>query len=116
MTVTGPSNVQKRILARKLWQTKRRIWRDVSKRLMAPQKNRVEVNLSSINSATNNGEIIVVPGKILANGALTNKLTIACYAISKSAANKLEESGSKQISIEDLLTNNPTGKGVKIIV
>ncbi|UYP47758.1 50S ribosomal protein L18e [Candidatus Lokiarchaeum ossiferum] len=114
--VTGPSNVQKRMLARKLWQTKRRIWRDVSKRLMAPQKNRVEVNLAKLNLATSKDDVVVIPGKVLSVGNMTKAITVACYAISSSAAKKLEESGSKRISIEDLLKQNPSGSGVKIIV
>ena len=115
-TPTGPSNIQKRMLARKLWKTKRPIWRDVSKRLMAPQKNRVEKNLGDLSRITKNGDIIIVPGKILANGALDKKITIACYAISKSAAKKLEASESNQMSIEELVKKYPAGKGVRIIV
>ena len=115
-TPTGPSNVQKRMLARELWKTKRPIWRDVSKRLMAPQKNRVEKNLGDLSRVTKNGDIVIVPGKILANGALDKKITIACYAISKSAAKKLEASESKRMSIEELVKKYPSGKGVRIIV
>ena len=114
--VTGPSNIQKRMLARKLWKTKRRIWRDVSKYLMAPQKNRVEKNLGDLHNVTNEGDVVIVPGKVLANGTLTKKITIACYSISKSAANKLEASKIKRISIEQLMDENPSGKGVRIII
>jgi large subunit ribosomal protein L18e len=113
---TGPSNVLKRMLARKLWQTKRRIWRDVSERLMAPAKNRVEVNLYRIAKNTKKGDTIVVPGKILANGALSAPITIACWSISSSASKKIEVSGSKVITIEKLLEQNPTGSGVKIFI
>ena len=115
-TPTGPSNVQKRMLARELWKTKRPIWRDVSKRLMAPQKNRVEKNLGDLSRITKNGDVVIVPGKILANGAMDKKITIACYAISKSAAKKLDASGSERISIEELVKKYPSGKGVRIIV
>jgi large subunit ribosomal protein L18e len=116
MKPTGPTDLLKRQLARRLWKTKRRIWRDVSERLMAPQKNRVEVNLAKIEKVTAKGQTIVIPGKVLASGSLLNNVTVACYAISKSAKKKLEESGSKQISIDELLEQNPTGKGVSIIV
>ena len=114
--VTGPSNVHKRMLARKLWQTKCRIWCDVSKRLVSAQKNRVEVNLAKLNAATKKGDVVVIPGKVLANGILDEAITVACYAISKSAVIKLNEAGCNQISIEELLEQNPTGKGVKIII
>jgi large subunit ribosomal protein L18e len=113
---TGPSNALKRILARKLWQTKRRIWRDVSDRLMAPVKNRVEVNLYRLARVTKNGDTVVIPGKILGNGTLSTNITIACWSISSSAAQKITSSGSKVITIEELLEKNPTGSGVKIII
>lgn len=112
---SGPTNVQKRMLARKLWQTKRPIWRDVSKRLLGVSKNRVEINLAKINRLTQKGETIVIPGKVLANGDLDKSITIACYAISKSALAKLNASKSKRITIEELVEKNPTGSGVRII-
>ncbi|MCF2141719.1 MAG: 50S ribosomal protein L18e [Candidatus Lokiarchaeota archaeon] len=115
-TPTGPSNFYIRKLARKLWKTKRPIWRDVSKRLMAPQKNRVEINLAKINRLTQKGETIIVPGKVLANGTLEKSLTIACKAISKSARDKVAASKSELLTIEELLEKNPTGKGVRIII
>ncbi len=114
--ITGPSNIQKRMLSRKLWKTKHQIWRDVSKYLMAPQRNRVEKNLGDLHNVTKNGDVVIVPGKVLATGTLSKKITIACYSISKSAANKLEASKIKRISIEQLLKDNPTGKGVRIII
>ena len=115
--ITGPSNISKRMLARKLWKTQRPIWRDVSKRLMAPQRNRVEKNLGDINRVTNSGDVIVVPGKILGIGAISKSdLTIACYAISKSARVKLEASKINPLTIEELLEKHPEGKGVRIIV
>ena len=113
---TGPSNVLKRKIARKLWKTKRRIWRDVSKFLMAPQKNRVECNLYRLQAATNDGDIVIVPGKVLGTGELSKKLTIACYAISGSAKTKIQSSGSTLLTIDELLESHPQGKGVKIII
>ena len=114
--VTGPSNIQKRMLARKLWKTKRPIWRDVSKYLTAPQKNRVEKNLGDLHNVTKDGDVVIVPGKVLATGSLSKKITIAYYSISNSAASKLDASKIKRISIEQLLEENPTGSGVRIII
>ena len=114
--ITGPSNVQKRMLARKLWKTQRPIWRDVSKYLMAVSRNRVEKNLGDLHNVTNDGDVVVIPGKVLANGTLSKKITVACYSISKSAAKKLDVSKIKRISIEQLMKENPTGKGVRIII
>jgi large subunit ribosomal protein L18e len=115
-TPTGPSNVHKRILARKLWKTQRPVWRDVSKRLMTPQKNRVEVSVGAINRICQEGDVIVIPGKILADGDIQKKLTVAYYAISKSAAIKLDAAKIERMTIEELVEKNPSGKRVRIIV
>jgi large subunit ribosomal protein L18e len=113
---TGPTNVLKRKLARTLWKTKRRIWRDVSERLTAPARQAVEINLMRLAKITKKGDTVVIPGKILAVGELREPITIACYAISKAAIDKIKASGSTIMTIEDLLAKNPTGSGVRIIV
>jgi large subunit ribosomal protein L18e len=114
--VSGPSNIEKRMLARRLWKTQKPIYRDVSKRLMAPARNRVEKNLGDLNRITNDGDVIVVPGKILGDGTLSKSITIACYAISKSAVKKLEASNTKRMTIDELVEKYPEGKGVRIII
>jgi large subunit ribosomal protein L18e len=112
--ITGPSNYYNRKLIRDLWQTRRRIWRKISKKMSGPRRNNVEANLYRINKKTKENDVIVVPGKVLGIGDLDHKLTIACLDCSKPAKKKIENSGSKIISIEDLLETNPEGKNVKI--
>lgn len=112
--VTGPSNYYHRKLIRDLWKTKRRIWKKVSKKLSGPRRNQVEANLYRINKKTKNNDVIVVPGKILGLGELNHKLTIACLTFSKSAKKKIEASGSKLISIEELIEQNPKGENIKV--
>jgi large subunit ribosomal protein L18e len=112
--ITGPSDHSIRVLIRALWKTKRRVWKDISKKLAGPRKNRIEANLYRINKKTENNDIIVVPGKILGIGELDHKLTIACLHTSKSAKKKIETSGSKLLSIEELVKQNPEGKKIKI--
>ncbi|MFX0187409.1 MAG: 50S ribosomal protein L18e [Candidatus Hodarchaeota archaeon] len=111
---TGPSNYYVRKLVRDLWKTKRRIWKKVSKKISGPRRNRVEANLYRINKKTKNNDVIVVPGKILGIGDLDHKLTIACLSSSKSAKKKIEASGSKLITINELLEQNPKGENVKV--
>ena len=112
--VTGPSNYYHRKLIRDLWKTKRRIWKKISKKLSGPRRNQVEANIYRINKKTKNNDVIVVPGKILGLGELNHKLTIACLTFSKSAKKKIEASGSKLISIEELLEQNPKGENIKV--
>ena len=112
--ITGPSNYYNRKLIRELWKTKRRIWKKVSKKLSGPRRKRIEANLYRINKKTKENDVIVVPGKILGLGEIDHKLTIACLDCSKTARKKIETSGSKLLSIEELLEQNPEGRDVKV--
>jgi large subunit ribosomal protein L18e len=112
--ITGPSNFYVRKLIRDLWKTKIKIWKNLSKKLSGPRRNRVKANLYRINKKTNENDVIVIPGKILGIGELDHVLTIACLEYSQSAKKKIESSGSALISIEELLEQSPKGKGVKI--
>ena len=112
--ITGPSNYYNRKLIRDLWKTKRRIWKKVSKKLSGPRREKVEANLYRINKKTKENDVIVVPGKVLGVGEIDHKLTIACLNCSKTARKKIETSGSKVLSIEELLEQNPEGKDVKV--
>jgi large subunit ribosomal protein L18e len=112
--ITGPSNYYTRKMIRDLWKTKIKIWRRISKKLSSSRKNRVSPNLYRINKKTKENDIIVIPGKVLGVGELDHHVTIACLDCSKSARQKIEASGSKLLSIEELLEQNPKGSGVKI--
>ncbi len=112
--ISGPANFYIRKLIRDLWKTKLNIWKKLSRKLSGPRRNRIKANLYRINKKTNKNEVIVVPGKVLGLGELDHPLTIACLEYSKSVKKKIESSGSKIISIEDLLEQNPKGSGVKV--
>jgi large subunit ribosomal protein L18e len=112
--ITGPSNHYIRKLIRDLWKTKIKIWRRISKKLSSSRKNRVTPNLYRINKKTKENDVVVIPGKVLGVGELDHQVTIACLDYSKSAKQKIEASGSKLLSIEELLKENPNGSGVKI--
>ncbi len=112
--ITGPSNYYVRKLIRDLWKTKINIWRIVSKKLSGSRRNSVKANLYRINKKTKKNDIIVIPGKVLGIGDLDHPITIACLNSSKSAKKKIESSGSKLITIEQLLEQNPKGSGVQI--
>jgi large subunit ribosomal protein L18e len=112
--ISGPSNFYYRKLIRDLWKSKIKIWKTISKKLSGPRRNRVKANLYRINKKTKKNDIIVIPGKVLGMGELDHTLTIACLEYSKSAKRKIESSGSKLITIEELLEQNPKGSGVKL--
>lgn len=91
------------------------IWRDVAEHLSKPSRNRIAVNLSKINRCTENNENIVVPGKILGSGKLEHSVTVAAFAVSESAKEKLTAAKAKYLSISELVEKNPKGSNVRII-
>ena len=90
------------------------IWNAVAKELEGVRKNRREVNLGEINEHTSEGDVVIVPGKVLGSGSLDHKVTIAAFKFSGGAKNKIEKIG-ECISIQELSEKNPKGSGVKIM-
>ena len=91
------------------------IWRDIAHRLERPARNWAEVNLSRLERYANEGDIIVVPGKVLGAGSINKKLTVAAYRFSGSAAKKIEAAGGRQLTIPELIKESPKGRDVRIM-
>lgn len=91
------------------------IWRDIAQRLERSSKNWSEVNLSKLERYTQEGDVIVVPGKVLGAGDLNKKLTVAAYKFSGSARKKIEDAGGKSLTIAQLVQEAPDGSGVTIM-
>ena len=116
---TGPTNPIVQELIRELRkasiENNVRIWRAVAEKLEKPRRQKVAVNLSKINRYVKNGEIALVPGKVLSCGNIRAGITIAALKFSKKALEKIEKAGAKAISIKDLMKTNPKGSNVRII-
>ncbi|KQC04851.1 MAG: 50S ribosomal protein L18e [Methanoculleus sp. SDB] len=91
------------------------IWREIAKRLESPNKNFAEVNVSKINRYAHEGEIILVPGKVLGSGVLTQSVAVAALNFSDGATSKIEQANGRCMSIEDLVRDNPRGSRVRIL-
>ncbi|MCC6030354.1 MAG: 50S ribosomal protein L18e [Desulfurococcales archaeon] len=118
MRRTGPTNIVLRKIIRELRvyanRYKAPIWDAVADYLMRSSRKRVVVNLSKISRYARDGDVIVVPGKVLGGGDLKKKVVIAAFSFSKTALEKIRISGSKPMTIKDLLKENPEGRGVRI--
>jgi len=117
---TGPTNVYLRRLINSLEKVGKEnnanIWMYVAELLSKPTRKRVEVNLGKINKLCNEGDMVLVPGKVLGYGRLDKKITVAAWRFSENALRKMEQVGSEAISIEELIRRNPKGSNVKIII
>ncbi|MBO4357057.1 MAG: 50S ribosomal protein L18e [Candidatus Methanomethylophilaceae archaeon] len=91
------------------------IWRDIALRLEKPKKNWAEANLSKLERYAKDGETIVVPGKVLAAGSISKKITVAAFSFSDAAAKAIVAAGGKTMTFEELAKENPKGTGVRIM-
>jgi large subunit ribosomal protein L18e len=90
-------------------------WKDLAKRILSPRRKRCEVNLWKLEKYCKDGEIVVIPGKVLGVGDLTKKLIVGALAFSKSAKEKIIRAGGEALTLKELLMKYPEGKGVKIM-
>ncbi|MBI5073267.1 50S ribosomal protein L18e [Candidatus Woesearchaeota archaeon] len=91
------------------------VWKVIAAELAGSTAKRCIVNLSKINRYAQKNEVVVVPGKVLAAGELTQPITIAAYRFSREAKEKIENAKGKAQSLLELLEKNPKGKEVRII-
>ena len=119
MKRTGPTNpylrgliIDLEIAARK---NQAPIWKRVAELLSRSTRKRIEVNVGKLNKLLNEGDVAVVPGKVLGGGVINKKITVAAWRFTPAAKQKIEAAGGKAISIYDLLRENPKGSKVVII-
>ncbi len=117
---SGPTDPNTRALINALRKTSVKhnvgIWKRVAELLARPARQRATVNIGKISRYTSAGDIIVVPGKVLGSGNLSHKVTVAALNASAAARTVIVGAGGSLISIDELLTQIPKGKGVTIIV
>ncbi len=113
------SNPQISDLISKLKRTSREqdvnIWRDVAVRLEKPRKSYAEVNISKINRYASEGEILLIPGKVLGSGVLEFGVSVAALSFSEAAIDKIAAVSGRCMSIEELVESNPTGSMIRIL-
>ena len=91
------------------------IWGALAEELDKPKRGRTSVNLSKINRHTEEGDVVAIPGKVLASGFLNHQVTVAAFAFSEGAKKKIVDSGSKAISLETLLEEGINPSQIKIL-
>jgi len=125
MSRTGTTNLHKRKLIRSLravsTKTGQPVWSRISELLSAPRRKRITVNISKINRHAYDGEVIIVPGKVLGAGKLEGKrLTVVADSFTQKAYEKLSKAGCRLMLLEDIVSsgdiaNELKGSKVKII-
>ncbi|MDE1861960.1 MAG: 50S ribosomal protein L18e [Thaumarchaeota archaeon] len=91
------------------------IWSNLAEMALKPSRARRVLNLAQIDRFVKDNDIVVVPGKVLGTGSISHKITLCSFSISTTGAKKVAQSGGKIVGFSQLIKNNPTGKGVKIV-
>lgn len=110
----GPTNPRLIRLISKLERSKSPMWKDVAWKLSL-QRRRAEVNVSKIDRYASDGEVVVIPGKVLGNGEIKKKVTVVAFNYTKSAREKLLNAGCEVLTIDEYFEKNPEGKNVRIM-
>ncbi|MBN2142538.1 50S ribosomal protein L18e [Candidatus Woesearchaeota archaeon] len=91
------------------------VWKRVALDLEKPTKQRRIVNLYKIEKTSKDGELVVVPGKVLGTGDLSRKVSVAAYAFSEDALRKIKAQKGDVLTIREAVTKNPKGQQVRIM-
>jgi len=94
---------------------KAKSWREVAAILSGPRRNFVNLNLGEIDNQAKDGEIIVVPGKVLSQGEITKKTKIIALNFSEKAKEKLEKAKILFSGISEEIKKNPDGENIKVL-
>ncbi len=91
-----------------------RVYTKAAEELKKTDKNRTEVNISKIQRHAEEGDTVLVPGKVLGAGRLNKEVKVAAFKFSKGARKAISDVGDSMY-IKDLIEENPEGKQVKIM-
>ena len=119
MKATGPTNpITKKMIedfSSQGYDQQNNFLLDLAKRLKRPERLRPVVNVAKLERLCNDGETILVPGKVLSYGNIAKKLKVSALAFSKAAKEKIEKAGGKTLTLRELVKENPKGSKVRII-
>lgn len=117
------TNLFKRRLLRRLERLAKEsgqpVWEHVANILSRPRRRRAAINLGRINRLSEDGDVIVVPGKVLGAGSLNKRLTIIAESFSKTALEKIKESGGTAYTLYEAVERPSvahSNKGLKVLI
>ena len=90
-------------------------WVEIAGIISSPRRNKISMNLEEIDKKTKEGDIVVVPGKILSQGNVGKKIKVIAVNFSEKAKEKLLTSKSEVSEILDEIKKNPEAKGIRIL-
>jgi len=96
-------------------ENKAKVWKSIARELSRSRRNRKEVNVWRLNKYTSDNETVIVPGKLLGDGNLDHKLSVAAFRFTEGAREKVEKAGGKTMPINQLMKKNPKGSNIRVM-
>jgi large subunit ribosomal protein L18e len=90
-------------------------WKEVASILSGSSRNRINKNLEEIEKEAKEGEIILIPGKVLSGGELNKKIRLIGFSFSEKALEKLKKNKIENSLIIEEVKKNKDAKGVRIL-
>jgi large subunit ribosomal protein L18e len=116
MKRTGPSNPNTQALIQILKKADQpNIWRRVAELINAPLRKRRVINVDQLNHIVNDGEIVVIPTKVLGSGVIDKKIIVGALHFSNEARRKIISAGGTPLSIIELWEKHPKGTNVRLL-
>lgn len=94
---------------------KQKKWNKIAQIVSGGRRSYSNVNIKRIEKESNDGDVIVIPGKVLGVGNLTKKVKICALYFSESAIHRIKEGKAEAIKLVDEIKKNPEAQGVKIL-
>ncbi|MCJ7478835.1 MAG: 50S ribosomal protein L18e [Candidatus Nanohaloarchaeota archaeon QJJ-7] len=91
-----------------------KIWDIVAEELEKANRKVREVNVSTIEREADDGDTVVVPGKVMGSGHMTEDITVGAFKFTDGALETINESG-EAVYLEELVDENPDGEGVILL-
>ncbi len=91
------------------------IWSRLSREALKPSAARRTINLNKMSKLTREGDAVFFAGKVLGTGAISHKITLCSFSISRTAAQKVLASGGSIQGYREMVSQFPTGKGVVLL-
>lgn len=88
------------------------IWSRIAEIMEKPRRNWAEVNVGKLCEYARDGTTVFVPGRVLGDGELKAKLTVAAFGMTLPAKKKIINAGGTVVTIPELLEMNPKGTGI----
>lgn len=91
------------------------VWRSVAEKLERPSRVWDVINAGDLQRVGEEDRLHIVAGKVLGSGYLDRSLTVAAWAFSDGARDKIEAAGGTCLRLDQACQEHADGSNVKVV-